>query len=167
MCKDSQRLSSIYIMSNCNNSMDKDLPGLLERAAEICLSAHKGQRDKSGRAYFMHPMRVALRCKTDEERIVALLHDVVEDSHIGAEELRNEGFPENIVEAVMSVTHKEGEEYDDFVARAAQNRIGREVKKHDLEDNLDTLRLESIDETMRMRFNRYLKAFRFLTKQDY
>lgn len=138
---------------------------LLDKAAVICVTAHAGQRDKVGCAYFQHPMRVAMRCATDDEKIVALLHDSIEDTFVSPDYLREQGFPEYIIEAVLSVTKIEGENYHDFVARAKQNQIGRAVKIHDLEDNLDVQRLDSVSPEMAERFTKYLAALRFLKSE--
>lgn len=135
---------------------------LLDKAAMICVTKHAGQRDKMGCAYFQHPMRVAMHCTTDAEKIVALLHDTIEDTDVTPDYLLAEGFPREIVDAVLSVTKREGESYEDFVRRAKQNPIGRVVKLHDLEDNLNALRLEHFDADMAARYNKYLAARRFL-----
>lgn len=143
--------------------MDKELSAtFLDKAAMICVTAHTGQRDKMGCAYFQHPMRVAMRCSTDQEKMVALLHDTVEDTDITAEYLLAQGFPQSVVDGVLSVTKREGESYEDFVARAKQNPLGRVVKLHDLEDNLDIFRLTALDADMTARYNKYLAARRFL-----
>ncbi len=146
------------------NQMVDIMNELLERAARLCLTAHRGQVDKAGKAYFMHPMRVAMSCATDEERIVAMLHDVIEDTELTAESLLCQGFPKDIVDAVISVTRNEGEIYEEFIERCVVNPIGRNVKLRDLEDNMNLLRLESVDEAMTERFNRYLKAHRRLSQ---
>ncbi|MGM9852869.1 MAG: GTP pyrophosphokinase [Muribaculaceae bacterium] len=135
---------------------------LLDKAAMICVTKHAGQRDKMGCAYFQHPMRVAMRCHTDEEKMVALLHDTIEDTDVNAEYLLAEGFPQEIVDGVLSVTKREGENYQDFVARAKKNPIGRIVKLHDLEDNLDVFRLDTLTPDMAARYTKYLAAHRFL-----
>lgn len=135
---------------------------LLDKAALICVTKHAGQRDKMGCAYFQHPMRVAMRCRTDEEKMVALLHDTIEDTDITAEYLLAEGFPQSVVDGILSVTKREGESYEDFVARTKQNPLGRVVKLHDLEDNLDIFRLTALDADMTARYNKYLAARRFL-----
>lgn len=135
---------------------------LLDKAALICVTKHAGQRDKMGCAYFQHPMRVAMRCRTDEEKMVALLHDTIEDTDITAEYLLAEGFPQSVVDGILSVTNREGESYEDFVARAKQNPLGRVVKLHDLEDNLDIFWLTALDADMTARYNKYLAARRFL-----
>jgi (p)ppGpp synthase/HD superfamily hydrolase len=115
-----------------------------ERALEIAREVHRHQVDKGGAPYLGHPVRVANRCVSDEARIVALLHDVVED---GAgerwtfERLRAEGFSEAVVTAVDAVTKRAGEDYADFVRRAAQNALAREVKLADIADNMDLSRI--------------------------
>lgn len=139
-------------------------PELLDKAAIICVTKHAGQRDKMGCAYFQHPMRVAMRCKKDEEKIVALLHDTIEDTDVTPEYLLAEGFPKHIVDGILAVTKRDGESYEDFVARAKANSLGRVVKLHDLEDNLDIFRLSSLDADMTRRYNKYLRAYRCLTE---
>lgn len=139
---------------------------LLDKAAQICVTKHAGQRDKMGCAYFQHPMRVAMRCCTDEEKMVALLHDTIEDTDVTPEYLLAEGFPQHIVDGILSVTKREGEGYEDFVARAKQNPLGRVVKLHDLEDNLDVFRLDSLSPEMASRFSKYLAAHRFLLQDS-
>lgn len=137
---------------------------LLDKAALLCVTAHAGQRDKMGKAYFQHPMRVAMRCRRDDEKIVAMLHDVIEDTATTAGDLLAQGFPQYIVDAILSVTKRDGENYDDFVVRAGQNPIGRVVKLHDLEDNLDIMRLSELDADMVRRYNKYLRAHRHLSE---
>lgn len=139
---------------------------LLDKAALLCVTAHQGQRDKMGKAYFQHPMRVAMRCQSDDEKIVALLHDVLEDTPTTPEDLLAQRFPQYIVDGILSVTKRDGESYEDFVARAKQNPLGRVVKLHDLEDNLDVLRLDSVSPEMAARFSKYLAARQFLLSED-
>ncbi|VVQ14003.1 HD domain-containing protein [Pseudomonas fluorescens] len=115
----------------------------LERAIAIAATAHAGQVDKGGAPYILHPLKVMLRMTTLEQRIVAVLHDVVEDCGISLDDLRKEGFSEEILSAIESVTKVPGESYEDFVDRAAQNPIGRVVKLADLEENSDLSRIAS------------------------
>ncbi|MHC3823328.1 MULTISPECIES: HD domain-containing protein [Pseudomonas] len=115
----------------------------LERAIAIAATAHAGQVDKGGAPYILHPLKVMLRMSTLEERIVAVLHDVVEDCAISLDDLRKEGFSEEVLSAIESVTKVPGESYEDFVERAAQNPIGRVVKLADLEENSDLSRIAS------------------------
>ena len=135
---------------------------LLEKALVIAAKAHEGQTDKSGVPYILHPIRVSNRCRTDEERIVAILHDTIEDTDVTPDYLLSEGFPKSIVEAVLSVTRNKNESYDDFILRSKLNPIGRQVKIHDLEDNMDITRLHSLSEKDLERLNKYLKAYRTL-----
>ena len=136
---------------------------LYDLALKIAIQAHRGQKDKAGREYVMHPIRVAERCKDPRAKIVALLHDTIEDTEVTAEFLLGEGFPEEIVNGILSVTKREGETYDDFVSRAATNAIGREVKIADLEDNMDIRRLREITDKDAERLRKYLRAWQFLT----
>ncbi|MFW9078899.1 HD domain-containing protein [Pseudomonas sp. P2757] len=115
----------------------------LERAIAIAATAHAGQVDMGGAPYILHPLKVMLRMSSLEERIVAVLHDVVEDCGISLDDLRKEGFSEEVLEAIASVTKVPGESYEDFVERAAQNPIGRVVKLADLEENSDLSRIAS------------------------
>jgi len=115
----------------------------LERAIALAATAHAGQLDKGGAPYILHPLKVMLRMSSLEERIVAVLHDVVEDCGISLDDLRKEGFSEEVLSAIESVTKMPGESYEDFVERAAQNPIGRVVKLADLEENSDLSRITS------------------------
>ena len=139
---------------------------LYDLALRIAIRAHEGQKDKSGREYVMHPIRVAERCKDPRAKIVALLHDTIEDTDVTAEYLRSQGFPEEIIEGVLSVTKQEGEEgeenYEDFVLRAAKYPLGKEVKLADLEDNMDIRRLKNITDDDVTRLRKYLRAWHLL-----
>ena len=130
----------------------------LERAISIAARAHEGQVDKAGAPYVLHPLRVMLHVSTVEERIVAVLHDVVEDSAVTFDDLRREGFSEIVLEALASVTKKDGEAYDDFVARAAANPIGRRVKLTDLQDNCDLSRIAHPEARDYERIAKYQRA---------
>ena len=136
---------------------------LLERAILLAVQAHRGQVDRSGAPYILHPLRVMFRVETENERIAAVLHDVVEDTDWTLDGLRAEGFPEEIVQAVDCLTRREGESYDDRVARAAAHPIARRVKLADLEDNMDARRLTRWCEEDAARFERYHRAWRFIT----
>lgn len=140
---------------------------LLELALEIAIKAHKGQVDKSGAIYIFHPIRVAERCSKEEEKIVALHHDTIEDTSVTPEYLLSQGFPPTIVDAVLGVTHRENETYEEFVRRASLNPISKQVKIHDLEDNLDIRRLGEVTEKDLSRLNKYLRAYRYLTQDSH
>jgi (p)ppGpp synthase/HD superfamily hydrolase len=120
---------------------DTLLQALLERAIAIAEKQHVGQVDKAGRPYMEHPLRVMKAMSNDAERIVAILHDVIEDTDLTLDQLAAEGFPGYILEALDSVTRRDDETYEAFVARAARNPIGRRVKYADLQDNADLARI--------------------------
>jgi len=128
----------------------------------VCSSDLKGQVDKAGKPYVLHPLRIMFSLHTDEEKIVGVLHDVVEDSDWTFEGLREEGFSETIIEALKSVTAVEGEEYDDFVRRAHANPIGRNVKIADVTDNLDIKRIAGPSDRDFQRLKKYRRALAFL-----
>ncbi|WP_395837085.1 GTP pyrophosphokinase [Cystobacter fuscus] len=117
------------------------LERLLERAISIAEQQHAGQTDKAGRPYIEHPKRVMQAMENDAERIVAILHDVIEDTDLTLDQLAAEGFPGHLLEALDSVTRRDGETYEAFIARAAANAIGRRVKYADLRDNADLSRI--------------------------
>ncbi len=137
---------------------------LYDLALQIATKAHEGQKDKSGYEYIMHPIRVAERCKDTRAKIVALLHDTIEDTFVTTDYLRKQGFPDEIIEGVLSVTKREGESYDEFVRRAAENPLGKEVKKADLEDNIDIRRLKELTDEDVGRLRKYLRAWQFLNE---
>lgn len=132
----------------------------LARAIEIAASAHKNQADKGGSPYILHPIRVMMSLDTEDEKIVGVLHDVVEDSDVwNFKRLREEGFEENILSALKSVTKlSEDEDYQQFIKRAAQNEIGRNVKIADIKDNLDITRIGPLKEKDLLRINKYKNA---------
>lgn len=138
----------------------------LERAIEIAARAHAGQVDKAGQPYVLHPLRVMLRVAGPEERIVAVLHDVLEDSDVTAAALREEGFSEAVLAALESVSRRPGEDYEAFVRRAGMNRIGRRVKLADLADNSDPSRIPAPTEQDRARFEKYRRALEILRALD-
>lgn len=112
------------------------------KALEIAYKAHIGQLDKGGSPYILHPVRVALHCQTEDEKIVALLHDVVEDTSITFEDLKAEGVDDRLLEALKCLTKEEGEDYKAFIERVSTNRLATKVKIQDLKDNMDVTRLE-------------------------
>ena len=132
----------------------------LERAIEIAVEAHKGVLDKGGNPYVLHPLRMMFAVKTEEEKIVAVLHDVIEDA-AGWEfdRLENERFSAVVIDALRSVTKEtEDEDYDAFIERAMSNPIGRQVKIADIKDNLDVTRIGELTEKDMDRLNKYKRA---------
>jgi (p)ppGpp synthase/HD superfamily hydrolase len=140
---------------------------LLEKAIGIAVEAHHGKKAKAGQPYILHPLRVMFRVETEDEKIVAVLHDVVEDHGDvwPMERLRQNGFPQRILDALDCVTKREGEPYEQFIERSASNSIALHVKLADLEDNMDVRRLSEVTEKDRERLNRYLVAYRRLSRR--
>jgi guanosine-3',5'-bis(diphosphate) 3'-pyrophosphohydrolase len=113
----------------------------IERAIEIAARAHAGQVDKAGQPYILHPLRVMLAVKGEHERMAAVLHDVVEDTTTTIADLRVQGFPEEVLNAVLALTKTKGETRLAAAARAAANPIARAVKLADVTDNMDLSRI--------------------------
>jgi (p)ppGpp synthase/HD superfamily hydrolase len=135
----------------------------LERAIAIAAEAHAGQTDKAGAPYILHPLRMMMGLTSDEERIVAVLHDVCEDCPGWTfERLRGDGFSEEILAALDSVTKREGEAYEEFVLRAAANPIGRRVKLADLRDNSDLSRITNPSVEDHERIAKYARAIELI-----
>jgi (p)ppGpp synthase/HD superfamily hydrolase len=135
---------------------------LLEKAIEIAVRAHAGQKGKDGSPYILHPLRVMTRARTDEERMAAVLHDVVEDSEVTLEDLRGAGFPEEVLTVVRLLTHEEGVSYEDYVERLKPHPMARRIKLADLEDNSDIRRLSRIEERDLERLRKYHRAWQIL-----
>lgn len=136
----------------------------MERAIEIATEAHRGQYDKAGNDYIEHPLRVMAAGETLEEKIVGVLHDVVEDGDWTFDELLQEGFSSEVVEALRCVTKlSENEPYDKFIARVKTNPLAVRVKLNDLTDNMDIRRLPYLSDKDVKRLKKYLKAYKQLT----
>ena len=134
----------------------------LERAIAIAAEAHAGQKDKAGGPYILHPLRVMLAVPALDERIVAALHDVVEDTPWTLEALRAEGFSDDVVAAVDAMTRRDGEDYFEFVRRAVAHRTARPVKIADLRDNMNVARIAAATDRDHARIDRYREALRIL-----
>lgn len=135
----------------------------LERAIEIATEAHRGQFDKAGNDYIQHPLRVMAAGKTTDEKIVGVLHDVVEDTDWTFEELAAEGFSSEVIEALQCVTKlSENEPYDNFIARVKANPLAVAVKLNDLSDNMDIRRLDILTEKDFKRLQKYHRAYKQL-----
>ncbi len=136
----------------------------LERAIQIATEAHNGQFDKAGREYIGHPIRVMEMGKTEDEKIVGVLHDVIEDTDWTFERLEAEGFSQEVINALRCVTKtSENENYDDFIDRVKKNPLAIAVKINDLTDNMDIRRLPYLSDKDVKRLKKYLKAYKRLT----
>lgn len=139
----------------------------LQRAIEIATKAHTGQFDKGGKEYIGHPLRVMEMGKTDAEKIVGVLHDVIEDTSITIEYLSEEGFSKEILDALLCVTKQSNnEDYDHFISRVMTNPLAVKVKINDLRDNMDITRLNKVTEKDLDRIRKYQKAYNRLINHN-
>ncbi|CCX85794.1 uncharacterized protein BN724_01066 [Clostridium sp. CAG:590] len=138
---------------------------MLEKAIEIAVEAHRGQIDKAGKEYILHPMRVMLRGRNDTEMIVGILHDVVEDTPITIDMLRLEGFSEDILTAIECVTKRRGESYGTFIDRVLTNPLATQVKLYDMEDNMNRDRIPYPTPKDEARFRKYEKYHKVILQQ--
>lgn len=138
---------------------------MMELAVAVAAKGHRGQTDKYRQPYILHVLGVMGRCRTIEEKTVALLHDVVEDGHTTFAALRRKGFSERILEAVERLTRRPGERYDDFVERIAPDPLARAVKLADLEDNMDVRRSNrAMGQKDAERMEKYRRAWQRLAR---
>ncbi len=144
--------------------MMENLESLYKKAVWIAQEAHKGQTDKGGNPYIEHPLYVASQVDTTELKIVAVLHDTLEDSDVTAEDLRREGFPEHVVEAITVLTHEDGNEeaYLDYIRRVSGNAMAAAVKRADLLHNMDISRIPNPTEKDKKRRAKYERAYLLL-----
>lgn len=139
---------------------------LLRRAIDIAKEAHKGQVDKAGNEYIDHPLRVMVAVHSVSEKIVGVLHDVIEDTDWTFERLEAEGFTTEIIEALKCVTKlSEDEPYDAFIGRVKTNPLAVAVKIKDLADNMDIRRLNELTEKDFTRLQKYHRAYKELEQQ--
>lgn len=139
---------------------------MTKKAMLFAYNAHSGQFDKSGIPYIMHPFHVAESMRDEDSTTVALLHDIVEDTKYTKEDLINAGFPNYIVDAVVTLSRKSNESYMDYIRRVKRNNIAKVVKLADLEHNSDLSRIDKITEDDLKRVKKYNKAKNILNKED-
>ncbi len=130
----------------------------LEKAILIAITAHQGQTDKAGVPYILHPLRVMLSCKTEDEQICAVLHDVIEDTAVTFEDLRVAGFKEEIIAVLDALTKRKNETYDDFINRVIQNQLACHIKLADLSDNMNLSRIPNPSKQDYQRVEKYVIA---------
>lgn len=135
----------------------------LEKAIQIAVKHHEGQKDKGGKPYILHPLYVMSKVNTETEKIVAILHDVVEDSNYTTEDLINDGFSNEIIEALTLLTHNKSEDYFDYIYKIKQNKLAKTIKLEDLKHNLDITRLDTLDDKTIENLKKYWQAYKILT----
>ena len=138
---------------------------LTKKALCLCFEAHKEQTDKSGLPYVHHPLHLAEQMTDEVTTVVALLHDVVEDTPLTLADLEQAGFPQDVLDAIALMTHDDGADYMDYVARIKQNPIARTVKLADLTHNSDVTRLDVVTDKDWARVKKY-QAAKELLLQD-
>lgn len=138
---------------------------MLGVAISTAAQAHRHQTDRGGHAYILHPMRMMMRLRTDDEELmaIAILHDVLEDTEYDPEDLENMGFPTRVLDGVRALTHYENESYDDYINRCALNPDAKQVKREDLRDNSDITRLKGLRKKDFDRMQKYSRAFIYLS----
>lgn len=134
---------------------------MFDKAMFIAAREHLGVRDKGGHAYILHPMRIAMRLRTNDEELmsIAILHDVIEDSKLTFEDLKTEGFSDRVINALKLLTHQKGVSYDDYIDNMRGNRDALRVKREDLRDNSDITRLKGVSEKDVARMAKYHRSF--------
>jgi len=131
---------------------------MLDKAIQIACTAHRGQVDKAGEPYILHPLRVMMQCSSVQEKIVAILHDVIEDSPITQVDLANGGFSKEVLNAVDCLSKRKGENYQEFINRVKANDLATKVKIEDIKDNLNLLRLPELTSSDLARLKKYHQA---------
>lgn len=140
---------------------------MIELALDIAKKAHTGQKDKGGNNYIEHPLYVASQVKKEDEKIVALLHDVCEDSDITLDNLRDYGFDDKIVNAVNAITKRKTDDYTSYISRVKNNPIALAVKKADLMHNSDISRIPNPTEKDYKRVKKYQEILDELNSTKY
>lgn len=138
----------------------------LARAIALAAQYHEGQTDKGGRPYIFHPLRLMLKALTEEEQIVAVLHDTIEDTDLALDDLRREGFSDEIVEAIDRLSRRDDETYHEFILRIKENRLAARVKILDIQDNMDLTRIKKPSDKDRKRLEKYSRALDTLLSHD-
>ena len=129
----------------------------LSDAIIIAANAHRGQVDKASQEYILHPLRVMMALQDEKDQICAVLHDVIEDTEITADDLKDH-FPQDIIDTLKALTHIENENYESYIDRIILNERACRVKLSDLTDNMDLSRLEEITEDDKKRYKKYFAA---------
>lgn len=137
---------------------------MLEKAIAIAVEAHRGQLDKAGQPYILHPMRVMLSGKTTEEMICGILHDVIEDTPISIEMLQQEGFSPSVLHALQLLTHDRKTPYTAYIEQLAEDALATQIKLYDLHDNMNRSRLGMMTLEDERRMEKYRRSYEYLTQ---
>ena len=137
---------------------------MTKKAIIYMFEKHKDQKDKSNIPYVYHPLHVAENLPDEITTTVALLHDVVEDTDTTFEDLKNEGFPDVVVDTLRLLTHDPNVDYFEYIKKIGTNDIARKVKLRDLEHNMDIRRINNITQADLDRVEKYRKSYDYLMK---
>lgn len=135
---------------------------LTKKAMKLCFEKHKEQKDKTGLPYVFHPFYLATQMDDEYSTVCALLHDVVEDSDVSFDDLINDEYPIEIIDALKLLTHNSDDDYFDYVRKVCTNKLALKVKIADLKHNSDLSRLDVIDEWALKRQEKYKKALKLI-----
>lgn len=136
---------------------------LLEKAIALALEVHQGQEDRYGHPYILHPLHVMSQMETETEMVAAVLHDVIEDSQMTLDDLREAGFPPDVLEAVDLMTHRPEDSYESYVRKLKPHPIARKIKLADLQHNMDVRRMDHVQPEDAQRLEKYRRAWEILT----
>ena len=136
---------------------------LTKKALKLCFEAHKNQTDKTGLPYVFHPFHLAEQMTDEYTTVTALLHDVVEDTDYTLNDLKEMGYPDEVITALSLLPHDDGSEYMEYVKRLKNNPIARAVKLADLKHNSDLSRYDTIDSRAVKRTAKYQQAIEILS----
>ena len=142
-----------------------DIREQLVHAMHLAINAHGKQLDRNGQAYIGHCFRVMAAGQTLEEKIVGVLHDILEDTAMTIIALSTEGFCEEIIDAVHSLSKLENEDYEHYIRRVMRNDLAIRVKLNDLTDNMDLRRLKVLTNDDVVRLQKYITAYNQLTEK--
>ena len=135
---------------------------LTKKAMKLCFEKHKEQKDKTGLPYVFHPFYLATQMDDEYSTVCALLHDVVEDSDVSFDDLINDEYPIEIIDALKLLTHNSDDDYFDYVRKVCTNKLALKVKIADIKHNSDLSRLDVIDEWALKRQEKYKKALKLI-----
>ena len=144
--------------------LEKELNQVLGKAIAFASFAHFEQYDKIGKPYILHPIAVMILVKSTEAKVVAILHDTMEDCNISENELRQKHIPAHLIEAIVAISRKEKESYDEYLDRVKANPLALEVKLADIAHNSSEERLTKLAEVESNRLRKkYKKALKYLS----
>lgn len=138
---------------------------LVDKVLKFAMEKHEGQFDKAGEKYILHPLHIALQMDTEEEKIVALLHDVLEDTDATEKDLEDLGLTKETIKHIKCLTRPKDVPYMEYIKKIALDKVAKKVKLKDLEHNMDTSRFKGSSDKAQSLMKRYQKAYTFL-KED-